>query len=268
MMNFLRNLFEDENSTSFSDIPDYYIYTSGKQNKFFKKGDQWFNLSTKKPVPSSSLPLLVKSARLQIEKYNHENPVKIGTPYKSGKGKEYIFNGTSLVSSDGKQLSQAAFQSAYQKLLQQSEGNSDKQEQPAQDDAPVQDTSSPEAQPQAEPEVKPGESAIQDKEEQPAQDYTAQSVIDNLKDGESQVQDQPQGTSEEQPKNSSPAPTSSTNPLEGLAQSIKSNKYAKQIVTLLSRGDKAGLVLADILLNNQVAEAIQILNSLNNSNKQ
>ncbi|EBS4516806.1 hypothetical protein DQT32_05260 [Salmonella enterica subsp. enterica serovar Braenderup] len=80
--------------------------------------------------------------------------------------------------------------------------------------------------------------------------------------GSTDTSSQPQGTPP------SPKPqeqsTGSGDPLQSLADKIKSHPKGGKIAVLLSRGDPLSLMAADILLNGQQSEAAQILNSLNN----
>lgn len=64
-----------------------------------------------------------------------------------------------------------------------------------------------------------------------------------------------------------PASTEDNSTLDGLAQRIKSSPYAKKIRVLLTRGDTVSLMAADIMLNGQRDEALQILKSLNSNDE-
>jgi len=65
--------------------------------------------------------------------------------------------------------------------------------------------------------------------------------------------------------NSGDNSNSGGDPLQGLANEIKSNPYARKIIVLLSRGDEVSLLAADILLSGSEKKAVEILNSLNNT---
>jgi hypothetical protein len=72
------------------------------------------------------------------------------------------------------------------------------------------------------------------------------------------------GSNEDQPEqNSSENSQEGNDPLQGLANEIKSSPLARKIVVLLSRGDDLSLLAADILLSGQQKEASDILKSLN-----
>lgn len=279
----------EDQSTEQSDtssIPNGYVYTSGKGNKFIFKNGTWFNLATKKPVNQSNVNMLNRSAAKMIEDYNSKNEIKIGAKVSSKKGTEYTFNGTGFVSSDGKMLSGGAAQSAMNKLKAQNASNSsgtdsnDATAEPQSDENKPDDT------------IVPGESALdtQNDDSTPAPqgssepstdsadnaggstDYNAQSIIDNLGDHEQGAQ----GGSDTTSDSDSTTPTgqgsstndSSNDPLTKLAQQIKANKFNKQIVTLLSRGSDIDVLAADIILNGNVQDVVNQLKSLNNSNTQ
>lgn len=273
-----------------SSIPNGYVYTSGKGNKFIFKNGTWFNLANKKPVNQSNINMLNRSAVKMIEDYNSKNEIKIGSKVSSKKGTEYTFNGTGFVSSDGKMLSGGAAQSAMNKLKAQNASNSSGTDstdanasaEPQADDNKSEDST-----------IVPGESAIdtQNTDTNPAPqgspsastdstdsstgnstDYNAQSIIDNLGDHEQGAEngDSTSGSdnSTQTPPAGSSTDDSSNDPLTKLAQQIKANKYNKQIVTLLSRGSDMDVLAADILLNGNVQDVVSQLKSLNNSNTQ
>ena len=252
-------------------IPNGYVYTSGKGNKFIFKNGTWFNAATKKPVNQSNVNMLNRSAAKAITDFNSKNDIKIGAKVTSNKGTEYTFNGTGFVSADGKQLSGGAAQSAMTKLKAQNDSNSSSTDEQQPDDSTKQEDST----------IVPGESALDtqsdsqstsstsDNPEQ-SSDYNAQSIIDNLGDQESGNNSDTENNTSTSDVPPAPQNNSSNNedPLTKLAQEIKSSKYNKQIVTLLSRGSDVDLIAAEILLKGNVQEVVNQLKSLNNSNTQ
>lgn len=211
--------------TSSSDVPNGYVYKSKKGNNYYKKNGQWFNSATKKPVNSSSVPMLERAAQAEIGKFNSSSPVKIGQEFKSKKGITYRYvGGNRFISDNGKLLPPDTAQKVLANLSQQSAG----------------DESSPEGQPQD------SQGAPQD------------SSTDNSTGSGTPPEAQPeQGAAAGED-------TNSDDPLQGLANEIKSNPMARKIVVLLSRGDDLSLLAADILLSGQQKEAAEILKSLNN----
>lgn len=273
---------EDNDTSTEFNIPNGYVYTSGKGNKFVFKNGTWFNASSKKPVNQSNVNMLNRSAQKSIQDFNSKNDIKIGSKVTSNKGVEYTYNGTGFVSADGKQISGGAAQAAMTKLKSQnapkqstddatndSAGDSDSK--PVQEPTPTDtivpgqsalDTANPEGTPTASSDASTDSSSS---------DYNAQSIINSQGAGSGTPTASPDAGTGTPPSPPSAAPSSSTQPQDKmtvLAQKIKGNKYNKQIITLLSRGGKMDLLAADILLNGNVKEVIDQLNSLNNSNTQ
>lgn len=98
----------------------------------------------------------------------------------------------------------------------------------------------------------------------------AKKVLENLSQQQTDSQDsgQQQNSSTDVSTPSSQTEQGSTSstgdvPLQGLANEIKSNPYARKIVVFLSRGDDLSLLAADILLSGHQKEAVEILKSLN-----
>ncbi|WNA15926.1 virion structural protein [Xanthomonas phage XaC1] len=224
------------------------------------KNGTWYSISTKKPVLSSNVNMLNRAAEKSIENFNATSDVKIGDKVTSNAGTEYTFNGTGFTNPNGKLLTGGAAQSAMNKLKQQAAAKE------------------PEAKSE-EPEVVPGESAVDTSTEpssttQPEEQNTdtagpsAQSIVNqggNTSQGEPSTE--PSNTSPVNEPNPS-SPSEGTGPLKNLAKQIKGNKYAKQIVQLLSRGGNVNLIAADVLLKGNISEVIGELNALNNSNTQ
>lgn len=261
-----------DNTTS---IPNGYVYTSGKGNKFIFKNGTWINGSTKKPVNQSNVNMLNRSAIKSIEDFNSKNDIKIGSKVTSNKGTEYTFNGTGFVSGDGKTLSGGAAQSAMNKLKSQNSSSSEQEPKPdnTSDDSgivPGESALDTQANAQGGSNIPPSEGESSNSSEQ-SDDYNAQSIINNLNSEEQGTQggDSTGSTgSAPKPEDTPPASNNSNDPFTKLAQKIKGNKYNKQIVTLLSRGSDMDILAADILLNGNIQEVISQLQSLNNSNTQ
>ena len=281
-------------SNQSTNIPNGYVYTSGKGNKFIFKNGTWYNASTKKPVNQSNVNMLNRSAEKTINDFNSKNDIKIGTKVTSNKGTEYTFNGTGFVSSDGKLLSGGAAQSAMNKLKAQSSTNNSEQGD-AKPSSTVQgsnNTKNSTAQgsnntknstDSTDSTIVPGESTLDSQPDSQgssntppstdnsgqSSDYNAQSIINNLGNHD---QGSSGSTSNNQnpPVNQNSQSNNSNNNdlLTNLAQKIKSSKYNKQIVTLLSRGGDVNVLAADILLNGNIQEVIEQLKALNNSNTQ
>lgn len=256
---------KSEESNISSSIPNGYVYSSGKGNKYIMKNGTWYSVSTKKPVLSSNVNMLNRAAEKSIENFNATSDVKIGAKVTSNAGTEYTFNGTGFTNPNGKLLTGGAAQSAMNKLKQQATPS-------AEPEAEVQD---------AEPNIVPGESAIdtnpqpqaeQEPEVQSNTDTAGPSAQSIVNQGENAPQQEPSTQSNSTAPVNEPNPTSSPNedtgPLQNLAKQIKGNKYAKQIVQLLSRGGNVNLIAADVLLKGNISEVIGELNALNNSNTQ
>jgi len=276
---------ENEASSGNSSIPNGYVYTSGKGNKFIFKNGTWFNLATKKPVNQSNVNMLNRSAEKTITDYNSKNDIKIGSKVTSNKGTEYTFNGTGFISGEGKTLSGGAAQSAMNKLKAQQESSSSSANNKEQqsdnvnssevkpDDSgivPGESALDTQTNTQGGSNVPPSEGESSNSSEQ-SDDYNAQSIINNLNSEEQGTQggDSTDSTDNApKPEDTPPASNNSNDPLTKLAQKIKGNKYNKQIVTLLSRGSDMDILAADILLNGNIQEVISQLQSLNNSNTQ
>lgn len=206
-----------------STVPNGYVYTSGKGKNYVKRGDQWYNTETKKPVNSSSAAPLERAAQDKIAQHNEKAAVKIGDEWKSKSGVTYKYvGGNRFVGDNGKLLPQDTARNVLQSLWQKSDE----------------------------------ERAQNEEEPEQSQDSGTSDT------GSSDTSSQPQGTPP------SPKPqeqgTGSGDPLQSLADKIKSHPKGGKIAVLLSRGDPLSLMAADILLNGQQSEAAQILNSLNN----
>ena len=254
-MRILKNLFE-----SIADIPNNYIYISGKGNKFIKKDDTWINASTKKSVPESNIQMLERSAKKRIDDYNSTHDVKIGSTVTSNKGTEYTFTGTGFVSKDGKVLSGGAAKSALDKLQKITASN-------------VQDTED-----NSEESTNNDKNSVKDGNEEPNTEY--KSPLDNVIPGDSTIDDEdipelndttPSSTSSivsRPEKQSTDNSTDNTDDeLTTLAKNIRNSKYNRYIITLLNRGGTVDLIAADILLSGDVQGAIKNIKALNNSNK-
>ncbi|AMM43777.1 virion structural protein [Pectobacterium phage vB_PcaM_CBB] len=212
------------NSESSTEIPNGYVYTSGKNKSYYKKNGQWFSADTKKPINSSSAVPLERAAKAAIDKHNATAAVKIGDTFKSKKGITYKYvGGTRFISDNGKLLPKDTAQTVLNNLWKQADERKAQDQQSNQDEQPVQDTAQNDQQGSPAPAPQP--------ESDPSQN-------DN--------------------------PSQGNEPLKGLADQIKSNPEARRIIVLLSRGDDLSLLAADILLSGQQKEVAQILNSLNN----
>ena len=272
----------DQSTEVTNNIPNGYVYTSGKGNKFIYKNGTWFNLATKKPVNQSNVNMLNRSAEKAINDFNAKSDIKIGDKVKSGKGVEYTYNGTGFSSADGKQLTGGAAQAALNKLKAEKAGSTQDSgtdtsnvdagtTDPKQDDTIVPgqsavDTNPPEQQSTSSTQ---GSEEAQDQGQYDPNDYTAQSIINNLGDNGTGNSDNSNSASQDSGTPPSTEPSNQPkDPMTELAQKIKSSKYNKQIVTLLNRGGDMDLLAADILLNGNVQEVVNQLKSLNNSNTQ
>lgn len=212
-------------TSSSTEIPNGYIYTSGKGKSYYKKNGQWFSAETKKPINSSSAIPLERAAKAAIDKHNATASVKIGDTFKSRKGITYKYvGGTRFISDNGKLLPKDTAQTVLNNLWKQADERK-AQEEPTQD-APEQDT------------------------------------VQNDQQGSPEQAPQPEPSQGDTSQNDST--TQGNEPLKGLADQIKSNPEARRIIVLLSRGDDLSLLAADILLSGQQKEVAQILNSLNN----
>lgn len=263
----------DSSAEPSSNIPNGYVYTSGKGNKFMFKNGTWYNLANKKPVNPSNVNMLNRSAEKAINDFNAKSDIKIGDKVKSGKGVEYTYNGTGFTSPDGKQLTGGAAQAALNKLkaekAQSTQGTADagSTAEPKPDETIVPGESAVDTNP-PEQQNAPSTQGSPEPEQNDPNDYSAQSIINNLGDNGTDNSDSTSGASTDSSTSSTPPSTQPKDPMTELAQKIKSNKYNKQIVTLLSRGGDMDLLAADILLNGNVQEVINQLKSLNNSNTQ
>lgn len=76
-----------------TEVPNGFVYKSGKGNSYFKKAGQWFSSITKKPINSSSAAPLERAAQAQVNTINSESPIKIGQEWKSKKGINYKYAG-------------------------------------------------------------------------------------------------------------------------------------------------------------------------------
>lgn len=117
-------------SNSSVEVPNGYVYTSGKGKKYFKKNGQWISAENKKPINSSSAIPLERAAQAAIQKHNQTEPVKIGTEWKSKKGQSYKYVGNGrFISDSGKLLPQDIAKKVLDNLSQdsseQSEQNTD-----------------------------------------------------------------------------------------------------------------------------------------------
>lgn len=109
----LVNLFEaDSDSTppappapNGTDVPNGFIYTSGKGKSYIKRQGKWYDVSTKKVLNSSATASLDRAAIAQIDRINSSEAVKIGQEFKSKSGVVYRYVGNSrFISDDGKLL--------------------------------------------------------------------------------------------------------------------------------------------------------------------
>lgn len=216
---------QDSGSTESSsgEVPNGYVYKSKKGNSYFKKNGQWFNSATKQPINSSSVPMLERAAQGEIAKFNSSSPIKIGQEFKSKKGITYRYVGGNRFISDNGKLLPP--DTAQKVLANLSQQQSGEQ-------------GSSEGQPQGEPQ-------------------------DSGTDTGSTDSGTPQGEPEQGANQGSEGAPQGNDPLQGLANEIKSNPLARKIVVLLSRGDDLSLLAADILLAGQQKEAAEILKSLN-----
>lgn len=213
---------QGSNTDSSTEVPNGYVYKSKKGNSYYKKNGQWFNAATKKPINSSSVPMLERSAQAEISKFNSSSPVKIGQEFKSKKGITYRYvGGNRFISDNGKLLPPDVAQKVLANLSQK-----------------PSDENSPDGQPQGEP-----------------QDQSQGSNTDSST---------PEGQPEQSSSNDSQDAPEGDDPLQALANEIKSSPLARKIVVLLSRGDDLSLLAADIMLSGQQKEATEILKSLNN----
>lgn len=232
----VKNLFEAEDNkfsdtnlgdTNSTDVPNGYVYTSGKGKKYFKKNGSWFSSETKQPINQSASAPLERAAKEAITKHNSSETVKIGTEWKSKKGVSYKYVGDGRFISDSGKLLPSDIS---RKVLDDMSSNTTQgdETQDPNDEAP---------------EVNVGGSDSDTKQNNlPPDQGTQQPPVQN---------DAPRGSGE--------------SGLQGLADRIKSFPKARNIIVLLSRGDEVSLLAADILLSGKQREAVEILNSLNNT---
>ncbi|AFC21656.1 virion structural protein [Cronobacter phage vB_CsaM_GAP32] len=215
---------QNTGSTSSTEVPNGFVYQSGKGKSYYKKNGRWFSSETKKPINMSSAKPLERAAQNAIDKHNASASVKIGDTFTSKKGITYKYvGGNRFISADGKLLPKDTAQNVLNNLRQQADEK--KAQEQGSTDNQEQGTTEPAPQPSTEP--------------TPTQGDNTQDTNSNTDNG-------------------------SDDPLSGLAKQIKSNPEARRIIVLLSRGDELSLLAADILLSGQQKEVTQILNSLNN----
>ena len=224
----------ESSSSSSTEVPNGYVYQSGKGKSYYKKNGQWYSSETKKPINSSSAKPLERAAQASIEKHNASASVKIGDTFTSKKGITYKYvGGDRFISDQGKLLPKDTARTVLDNLWKQA----DERKAQGQNDQSTEQNSDE----QNSGEPTPPESSSTDAP--PAQDNT--SDAGNAGNGSESTED-------------------ANDPLKGLAQQIKSNPEARRIIVLLSRGDALSLMAADILLSGQQKEVAQILKSLNN----
>ncbi|SOK58481.1 hypothetical protein [Yersinia phage fHe-Yen9-04] len=216
-----------DSSSDVSDVPNGYIYTSAKQKRYIKKNGQWISLETKKPINSSTAAPLERAAIEAIKKQNTSSKIKIGQELKNNYGQMYRYvGGLRFISDEGKSLPEDVAREIISSIDDTKQSN---EEQP-----------------------------VQGNKEQPAQSVQGNEEPNNAPNAPIQpAQNNSTGQSNK--------PDSNSDPLQALADEIKSNSSATRIIVLLSRGDKLSLMAADILLSGKKNEALQILNSLNNT---
>lgn len=148
----------DNTEESSTEVPNGYVYTSGKNKSYYKKNGQWFSVDTKKPINSSSSVPLERAAKAAIDKHNATSSVKIGDTFTSRKGITYKYvGGTRFISDNGKLLPKDTAQTVLNNLWQKADERKAQEQQDNQDEQPVQDTAqndqqgSPAPQPESEP---------------------------------------------------------------------------------------------------------------------
>lgn len=204
-------------------VPDGYVYTSGKGKKYFKKNGKWFSSDTKQEINSSSSVPLERAAIASIEKFNQNSPVKIGQEWTSNKNKTFKYVGNGRFISDDGKLLPQGIADKVLAQLQSTEQSTD-------DNNSGNSDNSQEEPQNTQPENKPV---------QPAEPNNSNS------------------------NNSNNSNSNSSDPLQSLADQIKSNPEYPRIIVLLSRGDALSLMAADILLSGKQKEFAQMLKSLN-----
>lgn len=218
----------EQGNANSADVPNGYVYTSGKGKKYFKKNGRWFSSETKQPINQSAAAPLERAAQAAIVKHNSTESVKIGTEWKSKKGISYKYVGNGRFISDSGKLLPADISSKVLDSL--SNGN------------PQNDQGSEEQNDET-PEVNVGGAGSDTEENKP----------------------QPEPNRQQPPAPNNAPQGSEESGLQGLADRIKASPKARNIVVLLSRGDEVSLLAADILLSGKQREATEILNSLNNT---
>lgn len=219
-------------STNDDEVPDGFVYVSPQNKKFFKKKGIWYSIDTKKPVNASNVGLITRAAVKQIKSLNRNSPVKIGQEWTSNAGKTYKYVGDDrFISADGKMIPKDMAEKVKNDLAARKddheEENSDIKDKV---DADIDNTST------ATPEDRKEEEKVD--QERAIDDHDAKQ--DDRKEDDK---------------------------LKGLADQIKSNPKARNIIVLLTRADKLSLMAADILLSGEADKAKQILQTLNNRDK-
>ncbi|QXO12454.1 hypothetical protein pEaSNUABM49_00208 [Erwinia phage pEa_SNUABM_49] len=212
------------NPAAGSSAPDGYVYTSNKGKSYVKRGGKWYDTSTKKPINSSAVPSLERAAANKIAQHDASSPVKIGQEFKAKSGKTYRYVGGNRFMSDDGKLLP---DSTARQVLANLNNNANN----------GQGSSSSQGQP-------------------PASNSGGQPPVP--------PSNPPSSGSGAGNTGGNPPRGGGNDPLQSLADEIKSSPDAPRIVVLLSRGDALSLLAADILLSGQKKEAAQILNSLNN----
>ncbi|AQW88733.1 putative structural protein [Erwinia phage pEa_SNUABM_50] len=214
------------NPAAGSSAPDGYVYTSNKGKSYVKRGGKWYDTSTKKPINSSAVPSLERAAANKIAQHDASSPVKIGQEFKAKSGKTYRYvGGNRFMSDDGKLLPD----STARQVLANLNNNANNGQ---------------------------GSSSSQGQGQPPASNSGGQPPVP--------PSNPPSSGSGAGNTGGNPPRGGGNDPLQSLADEIKSSPDAPRIVVLLSRGDALSLLAADILLSGQKKEAAQILNSLNN----
>ena len=219
-----------EEDTKTDEIPVGTKYTSRSGQEYEKREDGWYNTSSGKKISASSVPMLERSAKKQLEQTQDtedsstesseedtkSDEIPVGTKYTSKRGNEYEKREDGWYNVEtGKKINASSVPMLERSYKEQ-------QKKDAQEDSST-------------------ESSEQDE----------------------QSQDKPEEAPKPQEDTTSSEQGTDTG-IEALANEIKNNKFARRIVVLLGRGDPLSLLAADIMLSGKENEVKQQLNSLNN----
>ena len=215
------------------DVPDGFVYTSGKGKQYYKKGGEWYISGSKSKVNSSAARPLEQAAIKKINDLNASSDLKIGkSTWTSGSGKEYTYVGDDrFISADGKMLPKSMAAKVRDELTAKKDDHTEENSEIKDKvDTDIDDTSTATPEDRKEEEKQDQEQAIDDHD----------AKEDEHGEGEDKI--------------------------KSIADKIKATDptTARKITVLLTRADKLSLMAADIILSGEVDKVKQILQTLNN----